>query len=192
MLPFLASHFREVVAVDGHGTLLATARAGAPSASLIEADVLAPPLGSASFDLVAAFDVIEHVDPDALLGTARRLVRPDGRLLLSAPAFPSLWSAMDELAGHRCRYRLSMLRRELARNGWRLAGHTHYQCLLFPAMLLSRKLSGGTPASLERSPPAWLDHLLGTVNRLETALLGGLPLPFGSSLIAWATPVQQA
>lgn len=189
LLPYLECHFKHVAAVDGHASLLTEARRKSQTAILIEADVCRPPLASETCDLILALDVIEHVDPDMLLATARRLIKPEGRLLLSAPAFPDLWSRMDELAGHRCRYRLSTLKTELSRNGWQLVDYTHYQFLLFPALYVSRKLGGGEPASLERLPPAWLDRTFGLINRIEARWLSRLSLPFGSSVIAWAEPI---
>ena len=53
----------------------------------------------------------DDISPDAFLAEAARLVRADGRFLLSVPAFQLLWSSMDERAGHRCRYRTNLLLR---------------------------------------------------------------------------------
>jgi SAM-dependent methyltransferase len=188
MLPYLERRFTGVVAVDAHARLLAKARRRSRTATLIEADVCHPPLPPHTSDLILALDVIEHVDPDLFLASARRLIKQEGRLLLSAPAFQCLWSKMDELAGHRCRYRIGLLEAELARNGWKLLGHTHYQCLLFPVVYLSRRFASRLPASIERQPPAWLDRALGHINRAEIHTLSRLPLSFGSSVIVWAMP----
>jgi SAM-dependent methyltransferase len=186
MLPAWEGRFAAVVALDAHRPMLAQARSRARAATLIQADVCAAPLGGGQFDLVGAFDVIEHVDPDALLLEARRLVRPGGQLLLSAPAFKGLWSAMDERAGHRCRYDSPLLGVELQRNGWRYDGHTYLQCLLFPLVYVSRRLGGGTH-TVERRPGKLLDRTLGLINRLEVAASSRFRLPFGSSIVAWAT-----
>jgi SAM-dependent methyltransferase len=186
MLPAWESRFGSVVAVDAYRPLLARARSRAGMATLIQGDVCSTPLGGGQFDAVTAFDVIEHVNPDALLSEARRLVRPGGRLLLSAPAFQVLWSAMDERAGHRCRYDASLVGRELQRNGWRYDGHTHFQCLLFPLVFLSRRFAGGTHAA-ERRPGRLLDRTLGSIDWFEVAASSRFRLPFGSSIVAWAT-----
>jgi SAM-dependent methyltransferase len=186
MLPAWEARFDTVVAVDASRDLLARARRLGRTATLIQADVCDTPLDREQFDLAAAFDVIEHVDPDALLAEARRLVRPGGHLLLSAPAFAALWSTMDQRAGHRCRYTLRLLRRELDRNGWRCDGHTYYQCLLFPLVYVSRRIGSGSPG-LERRPGRLLNRTFGLVNRLEIAVSSRIAVPFGSSLVAWAT-----
>jgi SAM-dependent methyltransferase len=186
MLTELEPRFRSVTAVDGYRELLALARERTHHATLIQADICGSPLADQQFDLIAAFDVIEHTDPDRLLREARRLVRPNGHLLLSAPAFPSLWSAMDERAGHRCRYRWRRLRAELERNGWRPLGHTYFQCLLFPLLFVSRRL-GGWAIDPERRPSPLVNRALGGVNRLELAVSARFRVPFGSSLVAWAS-----
>jgi SAM-dependent methyltransferase len=186
MLSAWERRFGSVAAVDAYRPLLARARARGASATLIQSDVCATPLGDGQFDVAAAFDVIEHVDPDALLSEARRLVRPGGQLLVSAPAFRALWSAMDARAGHRCRYDSALLGVELRRNGWRCDGHTYFQCLLFPLVYLSRRLAGGTHP-VERRPGWLLDRTLGLINGIEVAASSRFRLPFGSSIVAWAT-----
>jgi SAM-dependent methyltransferase len=54
---------------------------------------------SASFDVVTLFHVLEHLpDPEAALAEMRRVITPDGRLLVEVPNFASLQS---RLAGGR-------------------------------------------------------------------------------------------
>jgi SAM-dependent methyltransferase len=72
-------------------------------------------LGAASF-----FDVIEHLpDPVALLAEARRVLRPDGRVYLTVPAYRALWSETDDHAGHFRRYTRGMLAGQLVAAGLR-------------------------------------------------------------------------
>ena len=185
-LPLLEARATEVTAVDGHRRLLQQAQAATSKAVLVQGDVTDTRLSPGHHDLLTALDVIEHVDGDAFLAEARRLARPGADLLLSAPAFPSLWSEMDVRAGHRCRYRWRQMQQELARNGWRAVGHTHFQCLLFPLVYASRHWPGRSAQQTERRPSPALDRWLGAVNRFEVDRLGALSLPFGSSLFVWA------
>lgn len=186
MLPILERRFAEVTAIDAYASLLEKAESNSARAALFQADVTRTTLPGDMSDFVMALDVIEHVDPDALLTEAHRISVPGGWLLLSAPAAPSLWSRMDESAGHRCRYTRASLTEELIRNGWIPLGFTHYQCLLFPLVWLSHVLGKRGDHGFERHPKAWLDRLLGGINYLEIAFFGMLSLPFGSSLFMWA------
>lgn len=189
-LAALADRGVEVTGVDAYADSLARALTRAPQAHLLAADVTAVPLEAAGFDLVAALDVLEHLEPPRLLAEARRLLAPGGRLLLSVPAFASLWSARDERAGHKKRYRRRLLEAELAESGFQLDFATHYQFLLFPLVWLSRKLDAKRKQPLERRPPAPLGRLLGAINLFEVGWWGRRSLPWGSSLIALARPAE--
>ena len=64
-----------------------------------------------AFDLVCAFEVIEHIedDHDAMLSWADRAV-PGGSVLLSTPAWQKRFGAADEMVGHFRRYDPPVLR----------------------------------------------------------------------------------
>ena len=71
------------------------------------------------FDLVCAFEVLEHLEDDAAaLAAWRELVRPGGHVLLSVPGAPGLYGASDERAGHFRRYERHALRDALERAGF--------------------------------------------------------------------------
>ena len=175
-----------MVGVDAYPESLARARRRAPGAVLVQANVCCVPLAGGQFDLAVALDVLEHVEPAGLLAEARRLVAEGGRLLLTVPAFPSLWSPLDEAAGHRCRYRRSDLGRELEEHGWSVDHWTHYQALLFPILWLVRRSGLARLLTLERHPPGWVSRPLGLINSAEVRLWGRRRLRWGSSLVVLA------
>jgi SAM-dependent methyltransferase len=71
-----------------------------------------------AYDCVLALDVIEHIDDDCqAVQRLRRLVNPGGRLILSVPAIPELYSEFDEIQGHRRRYTAESLRSCLEQAG---------------------------------------------------------------------------
>jgi SAM-dependent methyltransferase len=77
------------------------------------------PWEDASFDLVAAFDILEHVEDDeSVLGELARVTVPGATLLLSAPMHASLWTAFDAMVGHGRRYEPDELLGKLSRSGW--------------------------------------------------------------------------
>ncbi len=186
LLPELAARFAGVVGVDAYGASLAAARRAVPGAELIQADLGRLPLETGRFRLAAVLDVLEHVAPAPLLSAAARIVEPGGWLLVTVPASPALWSELDEAAGHRCRYTLAGLRREIESAGWHLIHWTHYQCLLLPLVWLSRRGPFARLRRAERRPPRLAGRLLGAVDSLEVRAFSRARLPWGSSLVALA------
>ena len=68
------------------------------------------------FDVVGAFDVLEHiVEDEDVLGQMFKATRPGGGLLVTVPQHPFLWSASDEHAMHQRRYSRAELRRKVER-----------------------------------------------------------------------------
>jgi SAM-dependent methyltransferase len=85
------------------------------------------PFGDRTFDLVAALDIVEHVDDDAAaLSELSRVAAPASMLLLSAPLHPSRWTKFDDLVGHRRRYEPAELLAKLARHGLSVVGTAEY------------------------------------------------------------------
>jgi SAM-dependent methyltransferase len=77
------------------------------------------PYADAAFELIGAFDIVEHVeDDDGALSDLARVAAPGATLLLSAPLHASRWTAFDELVGHGRRYRPDELLSKLAHHGW--------------------------------------------------------------------------
>ncbi len=71
------------------------------------------------FDTVVCLNVLEHVrDPLLALRNLRSALEPGGRLVLYVPQGPQLYSSLDEVLGHRCRYRKEELARELGETGF--------------------------------------------------------------------------
>ena len=75
------------------------------------------PAGS-TFDLVCAFEVLEHIEDDTgTLAEWVEFIRPGGHLVLSVPAFQDRFGPMDVHAGHFRRYSPDELRSRLAAAG---------------------------------------------------------------------------
>jgi SAM-dependent methyltransferase len=120
------------------------------------------------FDLVCAFEVLEHVQDDtAALAEWREQIRPGGWLALSVPAWQHRWGAHDERAGHFRRYDRGKLVSLVSRAGFANVEVLGYGFPLLSALHpLWNALSarGRTEATLEerthasgrfRQPPAW-------------------------------------
>ncbi|HKD97254.1 MAG TPA: class I SAM-dependent methyltransferase, partial [Micromonosporaceae bacterium] len=99
----LAEHGWDVLATEylPEGVEIARGR----GLNAIQADARDLPLPPESFDLLVAFDVLEHIDDDALAASEiYRVLRPGGAALISVPAGMDLWSTHDELNNHYRRY----------------------------------------------------------------------------------------
>lgn len=138
-----------------------------------------------TFDLVTAFDVVEHMDDDlAGLREMQRVLRPGGRVLLFVPTFMFLWGLQDDVSNHRRRYRLPQLRRVLEQAGFEIERSTYANITFFAPILLIRKLMRltGTKASSENNiNVSALNGILGRVFGAEGTVLRYLNLPFGVS-----------
>lgn len=158
-----------------------------PDAELVQADAREL-LFEDEFDVVGAFDVLEHVpEHEAALAQMVRAVRPGGTVLLTVPQHDFLWSALDEYAGHSRRYSRASLTALLTGQGLVVERMTSFVSLLLPLMWLSRRR--------QRQQPSMADfHLSPMVNALgqwamtvERLLIrAGMPLPIGGSLLAVA------
>ncbi len=162
-----------------------------PTVALYQIDALHVPF-EAEFDVIGAFDVLEHIEEDErVMREIFRAVRPGGGVLISVPQHPFLWSAVDEYAKHRRRYTRRELVEKLQRADFRVDRVTSFVSLVLPAMVMSRIYERVTRRQFdplgEHNRAAFLDRALSTVMGVEHSLIrGGISFPFGGSLLAVA------
>jgi 2-polyprenyl-3-methyl-5-hydroxy-6-metoxy-1,4-benzoquinol methylase len=95
------------------------------------------------FDTVVCLNVLEHVrDPLIALANMRSALSPGGRLVVYVPQGQRLYSSLDEVLGHRCRYAKSMLAGELAESGFALESMHDFNRFGVPGWILNGKLLG--------------------------------------------------
>ena len=103
--------------IDISPSALAKLRARGGAGTL--GSITALPYGDAIFDLICAFDVIEHVDDDErALAELARVASPGAALITSLPLHPALWTGFDDFVGHRRRYEPAELTAKLTRHGF--------------------------------------------------------------------------
>lgn len=111
-----------------------------PSVNLFQMDARQIPFID-EFDVVGAFDVLEHVKEDEMvLGQIYKALRPDGVMLLTVPQHAWLWSSADEYAFHERRYAAAEILGKVRDAGFRINRTTSFVTILLPAMMLSRLL----------------------------------------------------
>jgi SAM-dependent methyltransferase len=188
------AHHGSVTGVELSHTSAGLARAR-HAGDVIEGSVMQMPFPDDSFDLAVSLDVIEHLEDDrAALAELRRVVTPDGALLVTVPAYPWLWSGHDEINHHHRRYTDESLLRVAEQAGWECTRTTHFNSLLLPVAIVLRVMDRLSRKTTESSldlwvPPRPLNWLLERPLALEAALIGrGRRIPAGLSLLAVFEP----
>ena len=145
------------------------------------------PYEDESFDLICAIDVLgEAEDDEAVVSELRRLLSPEGLLLLAVPAHPWLYS--DESRGPRRRYTRRSLAKRLSDCDLTTERNTYANSLLFaliaPAALAARLVDAPTDQRLPM--PKLANELCYQAFAAERFLSRHVDLPLGQTLVAIA------
>ena len=183
----------EAIEPDDGARAIAAARTGAEiQGGYLPAGV---ELQDGAYDLIILLDVLEHIPDDVgALQALRSKLAPGGKLVLTVPAMPWLWSAHDEAHHHQRRYTSRKLREALTKSGFKPRHSTHFNTLLFPLIVAARavgKLTGREGGD-DAMPGRTVNGVLTRVFGAERAWIGRVPVPFGVSLAAVAEPVSGA
>lgn len=169
---------------------LAFAQSRVPDVPLFQMSAQAIPFDSA-FDVVGAFDVLEHIDDDfRAMQQMFQAVVPGGGIIVTVPQHHFLWSAVDEHSFHKRRYARADLVRKLEAAGFRGTRTTSFVSLLLPLMMVARMRrtdSGPFDALAELRIGDGLNGVLQRIMDLERGFITrGVALPAGGSLLAVA------
>lgn len=163
-----------------------------PTAEFYQIDARSIPFRNA-FDVIGAFDVIEHVDDDrrVLQQVAAALV-PGGGVIVTVPQHPSMWSPQDDFAHHVRRYTAREVTRKLRDAGLEVVRCTSFMSLLLPLMFVARRRSRATGGNeldvmAELRQPRMISGALEYALGFERALIRrGMSFPAGGSLLVVA------
>jgi len=143
-----------------------------------------------NYDLIGAFDVIEHIEDDhAALAAIATKLKSGGKFMMTVPAHPWMWTAHDVANHHKRRYSKRALRSLIESSPLKLERLGYFNSLLFPIAVAERaasKLRGKDNGDVSL-PPAPLNSALEALFASERYLVGRLPLPPGLSLFAVAS-----
>ena len=173
---------------------LAYASQRIPDADFFQMDARSIPFVN-EFDVVGAFDVLEHIEADeAVLNQMWQAVRPGGGIILTVPQHDFLWSQTDESACHVRRYDAQSLVNKIVDSGFIVERKTSFVSFLLPLMMAARmrhmkvddkydvlaelRIGGITNVVLEK---------IMDVERL--AICSGLSFPVGGSLLLAARKI---
>ena len=160
---------------------------------IVEGSVTRLPFPDSHFDMVCAFDVLEHVDDDTLaINEMCRVLKSGGALIVTVPAFRFLWSKHDLVNHHKRRYTQKAISQKLNGSGLTISYASYFNTLLFPPIALYRlfgKISRNKQNKSDFESTAGhrsLNRIFGSIFNLERKLLKHFRLPVGVSIIAVA------
>jgi SAM-dependent methyltransferase len=166
---------------------LAIAKARLPNVELYQMDARCIPF-ERDFDVVGAFDVLEHIIEDEnVLVQMFNAAEPGGGLLVTVPQHPILWSASDQYAMHQRRYHCTELRGKVESAGFQIERITSFNSLLLPLMIWSRlqqKCDHDFQPWREFEIGPTLNKTLESILKLEQMVIKtGASFPAGGSLL---------
>lgn len=179
---------------DQAACAFAEAKCAPHGTRITRGDGLALPFADAALDGALALDIIEHFEDDqAVCRELFRVLRPGADLVLSVPAWPSLWSPHDEFLHHKRRYRPAELRALIEGAGFTIAETRGFNFLLLPPIWLVRRVKARRQGDAAANDtdffdlPAPLNALLAGLFAVEAALVRLLPIRWGVSIMLRAT-----
>ena len=174
---------RALVAMGWEAIALEYSEAGARvgrarGLSVLRADARALPFPDGAFDLVIAFDVLEHVEEDDVMAAEiHRVLSDGGTALIAVPADMRLWSAHDVAVGHVRRYDRTTLEDVLTNAGLQIESLRSWNVLLRPiAKFRRRKSTGSDLEELSRVTNAALRAIVACERFLPISSLPGVSL----------------
>ena len=100
------SHFGKVTSVENDSFFIEHLKNSGKD--IVEGSITRLPFVDSSFDLVCAFDVVEHVEDDKkAMAEMKRVCREDGFICITVPADRKLWSGHDVVNQHFRRYQIT-------------------------------------------------------------------------------------
>jgi SAM-dependent methyltransferase len=160
-------------------------------ASVAQARAEHLPFRNASFEVVTALDLLEHLDDD--VAGAReifRVLQPGGHFLAFVPAYHWLWGPQDDVSHHRRRYTPRMIASTLRRAGFRVHRLTHANLFLLPAILAGRRYLRAMNRRVDSENalhPGWSNGMLREIFSAERHVLRWTDLPMGVSILCVAS-----
>lgn len=169
---------------------------------VVQAEAERLPFKPESLDLVTLLDLLEHtVDDERVLRDVGRVLRPNGFLCATVPAYRWLWGNQDLISRHVRRYQPGELERKIRMVGLKIVYRSYFNTFLFPFVALirlARRCSGlvcGRSAGLDpdrvasdfsMTKPGRLNDTLAWIFSQEARWLRRWRFPVGVSLLCLA------
>ena len=191
-LPLLKSMGLKVIGIDSESYSLSFAK-NLSGTLLINGDVLRLPVKSNSIGLVIATDLLEHLDDDSMgIKEIHRTLTREGKVILTVPAFKSLWGIQDVVGMHKRRYSKNEFLRKIEREGFIVLKSSYFNFFLFFPIFLGRRLIrllGVKIDSENKINSPLINFFLKTLFSIEPYILKFFSFPFGVSVFCVARKI---
>lgn len=160
--------------------------------NLIQASINELPLKSRFFEAAMCISVLDQksIDKEIALNELRRMLKPDGHLLLVVSAYKPLYSHHDHVVNTKERFSYKGVTQLVEQQGFKLIKANHIFSFLFPVFLAKRIADRLFPAKYAVSdlalPAKPINQMLKAICLTEWKTAQFLPLPFGSSILLLA------
>lgn len=148
---------------------------------------------SGTYELITAFDVIEHIDDDKeAVAVIASMLEDNGLAVITVPAYNWLWSEHDNVVHHKRRYTKKSLEDVIGSAGLKIEKISYFNFLLFLPISATRmlmRLKSRQPVTDFSLTPAYINIPLNFIFSLERYLLRSMTLPFGISIICVARKI---
>ena len=141
------------------------------------------------FDVVGAFDVLEHIKEDEdVLKQMYQATKKGGGILITVPHHPSLWSASDDFARHARRYTTRELSDKVTRAGFEVLRITSFVSVVLPLLAMSRFKQRFSSKPFDPTSEFNINSSINTalekiLDAERSLIRAGLSLPVGGSLL---------
>jgi ubiquinone/menaquinone biosynthesis C-methylase UbiE len=113
-----------------------------PDIPLFQVDLTNCQFNDDLFDAVTCLNVLEHIKDDvAAMKQLFRIIKPDGKCVITVPMDPGLYDIYDEVHQHERRYKMGELKKKVKAAGFDILAANHFGVFVYPAFYLVKQLN---------------------------------------------------
>lgn len=152
--------------------------------NLFQAQAVQLPFAEKSFDAILMLDVLEHIEDEyKVMAEIKRVLKPNGIVIIFVPCFNFLWSNQDDISRHYRRYTMSKLNK-LVKSNFSIIKESYFNFFLFFPILSARFIMNlfkikSTPEGKINN--VFINNFFYFIFRQELLFLNFLSFPFGVS-----------
>lgn len=161
--------------------------------NIVKATALKLPFPDNTFDTVLFLDVLEHIKSDAqALSESKRVLKPGGTIIITAPALQFIWSKHDTMQDHVRRYTRRRIRYLSQKIGLKIEFLSYFNFILSAPIIMIRLLSNlkffnnlseyDNGMNFEIARKSLVNNLLAAIFTTEIKLLEFINYPIGISV----------